>query len=313
MQLRSGRRREEDWLSGLPDELRLEVLARLGCAREAARTSVLSSRWRGLWTELRDLNFDGANHNSLDAALAMVRPELDRLRLRLRGRRAAARISLLLRAADRLAPAELQVWLEYDCYDCSLIEMPLFKRATSIDLFIGSLNYLKVNTLAVDSKSLEELRWEIRQTQTYWQLEAVHIVAPELRKFMLTALEGSPFPVSLSAPKLEEFCILFNCTHSRIGPGETWLLTNLQLDMAKGSSSKHGQGQLPRFHECVLCLCIGAHKLETCSDNCDCDQGGSWRNEQISLPDLEVLEFKGLHGADHEADFLKLLSDRRQC
>jgi hypothetical protein len=99
---------------------------------------VFSSRWRGLWTELRDLNFDGANHNSLDAALAMVCPELDRLRLR--GRRAAARISLLLRAADRLAPAELQVWLEYDCYDCSLIEMPLFKRATSIDLFIGRYN-----------------------------------------------------------------------------------------------------------------------------------------------------------------------------
>ena len=33
----------EDRLSSLPDELRLEVLARLGSAREAARTSVLSS------------------------------------------------------------------------------------------------------------------------------------------------------------------------------------------------------------------------------------------------------------------------------
>ncbi|RLN32899.1 F-box/FBD/LRR-repeat protein [Panicum miliaceum] len=130
----------EDRLSGLPVELRLEVLARLGCPREAARTSVLSRRWRGLWTELRDLKFDGVDRDqSFAAALAMVRPELDRLRLCLRGRRAAARISLL-RAADRLAPAELQVSLEYNYYDRTVIEMPLFKRATSIDLFIGRYN-----------------------------------------------------------------------------------------------------------------------------------------------------------------------------
>ena len=97
----------EDRLSSLPDELRLEVLARLGSAREAARTSVLSSQWRGLWTELRDLTFDGADRDSLDAALAMVRPKFNRLslslslrlRLRLRSREeAAARISSLLRA-----------------------------------------------------------------------------------------------------------------------------------------------------------------------------------------------------------------------
>jgi len=42
-------------------------------------------------------------------------------------------------------------------------------------------------------------------------------------------------------------------------------------------------------------------------ENCHCDQAGSWRNEQISLPDLEVVELEGFHGADHEVDFLKLL------
>ena len=93
----------EDRLSSLPDELRLEVLARLGCAREAARTSVLSSRWRGLWAELCDLTFKGEDRDSLDAMLGMVPPQLHRLRLRLRlslrGRQeTAARISSLLRA-----------------------------------------------------------------------------------------------------------------------------------------------------------------------------------------------------------------------
>ena len=137
----------EDRLSSLPDELRLEVLARLGCAREAARTSVLSSRWRGLWAELCDLTFKGEDRDSLDAMLAMVPPELNRLRLRLslslRGRQeAAARISSLLRAADRLAPAELEVCLiDYSLPRGSFIEMPLFKRTTSIDLFINRLNF----------------------------------------------------------------------------------------------------------------------------------------------------------------------------
>ena len=73
----------------------------------------------------------------------MVRPKFNRLSLslslRLRSREeAAARISSLLRAADRLAPAKLEVWLKNDYYLVfgSFIELPIFKRTTSIDLFI---------------------------------------------------------------------------------------------------------------------------------------------------------------------------------
>ena len=40
---RRGHADREYRLRSLPDDLRLEVLARLGCTREAARTSVLSS------------------------------------------------------------------------------------------------------------------------------------------------------------------------------------------------------------------------------------------------------------------------------
>jgi hypothetical protein len=44
-----------------------------------------------------------------------------------------------------------------------------------------------------------------------------------------------------------------------------------------------------------------------CWENCDCVVPSNWRNELISLPRLEVAEFQGFHGHDHEMDFLKLL------
>ncbi|CAL4980436.1 unnamed protein product [Urochloa decumbens] len=47
----------EDYISGLPDELLHSILLRLGSARAAARTSVLSRRWRPVWTYLPELVF----------------------------------------------------------------------------------------------------------------------------------------------------------------------------------------------------------------------------------------------------------------
>ncbi|CAN6334734.1 unnamed protein product [Urochloa humidicola] len=42
----------EDLISGLPDEVLHDILVRLGCARAAARTSVLSHRLRRVWAHM---------------------------------------------------------------------------------------------------------------------------------------------------------------------------------------------------------------------------------------------------------------------
>jgi len=123
----------EDRLSSLPLDLQLEVLARLQCARGAARTSVLSRPWRGLWTQLRELTFAASliDLDSLAGALSRLgelaqdRPKLNRLCIHLPGnlKLGDARISSLLHAADKLAPLELVVkhgsFVRAPCLPCS--------------------------------------------------------------------------------------------------------------------------------------------------------------------------------------------------
>ncbi|CAN6168064.1 unnamed protein product [Urochloa humidicola] len=105
-----------DRISGLLDDLLLHVLARLRCARAAAHASLLSRRWRGLWKHLPELTFREISPGALDAALAQVarHTELSSLSLSLLDidvppdhRLSPAAVSSLLRAAARLAPAEL--------------------------------------------------------------------------------------------------------------------------------------------------------------------------------------------------------------
>ncbi|XP_038710773.1 F-box/LRR-repeat protein At3g58900-like isoform X1 [Tripterygium wilfordii] len=50
-------KREEDKISGLPDEVLLSILSLLSM-KEAARTSVLARRWRKVWTFIPNLDFD---------------------------------------------------------------------------------------------------------------------------------------------------------------------------------------------------------------------------------------------------------------
>jgi hypothetical protein len=82
MELRSGRRLCStvrtpghgllDRISALTDDLLLLILARLLCVATAARTAVLSRRWRNLWTLLSTLVFRHVKYSSLEPALARL-------------------------------------------------------------------------------------------------------------------------------------------------------------------------------------------------------------------------------------------------
>ena len=78
----------ENSISGLSDELLQEILVRLGSARAAAGTSVLSRRWRHVWADVPKLILDGGPNappssppaSFLDVALdAHAAPTVQRL------------------------------------------------------------------------------------------------------------------------------------------------------------------------------------------------------------------------------------------
>ncbi|XP_044428678.1 uncharacterized protein [Triticum aestivum] len=142
-----------DRISALSDDLLVLLLARLRCAAAAARTSVLSRRWRGLWTHLRQIVFRGVALPFLEAAAGRVSPAVSLLEIHvpvpvpvLAGRLAwlePAGIRSLLCAAARTAPEEFVLVVPRRSIQCAIdADLPCFHRATSIVL--DSLFLLRV-------------------------------------------------------------------------------------------------------------------------------------------------------------------------
>ncbi|KAF7104697.1 hypothetical protein CFC21_105572 [Triticum aestivum] len=138
----SGGGGEPDRISSLPQELLLLILALMGCAATAARTSVLSRRWRDLWTHLRQIVF----HNlapSIAAAVGRVRgPPAAVSLLEVRVPNASrhpwpvgATASRLLRAAVRLQPEEIVLifpWSVESEGGPNLVRLPCFQQTKSL-------------------------------------------------------------------------------------------------------------------------------------------------------------------------------------
>lgn len=121
---------EEDRISPLPDDMLLQILVRLGCARAAAHTGLLVRRWRGLWARLHKLTFHRISPDPLDAALAMVArlaPSLLDIHFFHHHMLEPARVSSLLRAAAALAPAEFVFYVSGGLPPGS-VELPCFDR-----------------------------------------------------------------------------------------------------------------------------------------------------------------------------------------
>ncbi|TVU02262.1 hypothetical protein EJB05_52258, partial [Eragrostis curvula] len=81
-----------DRISSLPDDLLLSILVRLRSTPAAARTSLLSRRWRHLWTQLREVVLENLHSSAtVTAALAQLAadantapPEFSRLAITFR-------------------------------------------------------------------------------------------------------------------------------------------------------------------------------------------------------------------------------------
>ncbi|CAM0871152.1 unnamed protein product [Alopecurus aequalis] len=136
-----------DLISALPDDLLLQVLERLGSDAAAARTTIISRRWRDLWTRLPKVTvtLDDLPFSSLEAALhrAAARPGLCHylLDIRVPGQDdtiSASSVSSLLRVAAGLSPVELRFTLPQNlkAYPNVLtnVQLPCFRRATAIEL-----------------------------------------------------------------------------------------------------------------------------------------------------------------------------------
>ncbi|TVU01056.1 hypothetical protein EJB05_53509, partial [Eragrostis curvula] len=264
----------EDRISGLPEELLLDVLRRLGCPRETARTSMLSHRWRDLWTELRELRFVSTDPDALETALVRVRPKLTCLGIRVllqgdRGFTGTRMISSLRRAADRLEPAELIASLHRgnSSPDLALFELPCFASATSIDL--GNWRLKCTLPPAGEFAKLEHLTLSL--VYCIVDLGVLFPRCPCLRKVTM------------------DLCTDRRSLHADICTGNSRPSSDLLLCLAVASRNERA------------CFCSSC--FVECSENCDCDQD-NWRNEHILLPDLEDVEIQGF---SHEVDFLELV------
>ncbi|CAN6222548.1 unnamed protein product [Urochloa humidicola] len=131
---------QEDLLSALPNDLLLLVLLRLPSAAAAARTSVLSRRWRRLWAELPWLLFpeptDLARPRAALAALAA--PALNLLHIVASDADPDDAAAVLLLAAPRLTgmlvfhdavPQRAWTW--------GSVDLPCFEKAVRIHLCLG--------------------------------------------------------------------------------------------------------------------------------------------------------------------------------
>ncbi|XP_044962156.1 putative FBD-associated F-box protein At5g56560 [Hordeum vulgare subsp. vulgare] len=203
-----------DLISALPDEVILLFLARLPCASAAARTGVLSRRWRGLWSLLRQIVFRDVPFPSLEAALGRVLPpphavSLLEICVPMEQSTDSAGFNSLLRAAARLEPEKLDFRLPSHLTDLPsgsriAVDLPCSHRATSISLGLSTPFSLRMPAGAqfpgIEALSLSDCTTE---------LDALLSCCPRLRTLSVTRglYPNYKCDIRVNSPSLQELAV----------------------------------------------------------------------------------------------------------
>ncbi|XP_039825579.1 putative F-box/FBD/LRR-repeat protein At3g49030 isoform X4 [Panicum virgatum] len=212
-----------DRISALPDDLLLQILNRLGCAAAAARTGLLSRRWRGLWTRLPDLVLREMNPGSLHAALARLvaafelepraRPRLLNIRAPSYRMFSPAQIASLLNAAAMLQPENLTIAVAA----AVLVMLPSLDGTRSMTLDVQGVSLITPQFGDMpDLESLSLHRYDavpfslLRRCSalrslsiSYWRLDSITIDLPLLEELVLSAT-AQLRRVVIKAPRLKK-------------------------------------------------------------------------------------------------------------
>ncbi|KXG36237.2 hypothetical protein SORBI_3002G304801 [Sorghum bicolor] len=217
---------EEDRISALTDDILLQILARIGCARAAAHTSLLARRWRGLWAHLPAFTFHHIAPGSLDAALALVaRPAPSLLDLPCFDRTVSIKLDLyfvrftLPPAGGFLALESLH--LENGCIDLS----DLLPRCPRLRKLL--IPFWNSQSIVVRSPSLEEF-----SVHANFNIAQLEIVAPALKRLYMDAYRGihDDCNVVFAAPAVKDLTWKCECKALTYMFGVIWRMWSLTFE-----------------------------------------------------------------------------------
>ncbi|CAN6246680.1 unnamed protein product [Urochloa humidicola] len=162
---------EEDRISGLPTELLLRILARVGDSHAVARVADVSRRWRGLWALLPEFHLRSVNPGAVSAVLTRLKaaraaaalaapPELISVVVCSAHTISTRLVDCWLRHAADLAPEKLDLIIidSGSYYSCNrFIQLPCLDRTKSIMLNLRSFHLTPPSAGAGDFLALERL------------------------------------------------------------------------------------------------------------------------------------------------------------